>query len=174
MLNHSTFSTFCTAAVLESSRRETYARTSCTLSVWLAPPGPRPDRGPALLPDPPPVVPLAAPPRIRSRNASDPITKRLPTSRSTSSAPPGPLICSSMSHDLSRSVYCVMSLVTIRPPVPLTTKRLKCSSSRLRVPNAISVNSCWTLGPLDGSDDNARLCRRVKNVQIDAHVYPIH
>lgn len=169
--DYRTLSTFCTAGVFESSLRETYARTSCTLSPPVcAAPGPRPERADdALLPEPP-GAPLPVPPRIRSRSASDPITKRLPTSSKTSEAPPGALSCSSTSHDLRRSVYCVMSLVTIRPPVPLTTNRLKCSRRRLRAPNAISVSNCWTLGPLEGNEANARLCNRVRKAQIEAHV----
>lgn len=152
------------AGVFESSLRETYARTSCT---------PRPAWGPELAPVlflDPLLSPAVALTRILSLKASGPMTKRLPTSSKTSSAPPAPLISSSMLHDLRTSVYCVMSLVTMSPPGPLITNRLKCSRRRLRVPRATSPSNCRTLEPIDGSDVTAMFCRRVKKAHIEEHV----
>src|SRR5436190_3572220 len=135
----------------------------------IPPPGPRVPPA-AEPPRPLPLEPVV-PARTRSLKASGPTTNRLPTSSSTSSAPPTPLTLSSMSHDRSSSAYLVMSLVIMRPPGPLTGNRLKCSKIKERVPKAISVRNTLMLEPLSGSDVRVMLWRRVRKVHVAAQVW---
>lgn len=59
--------------------------------------------------------------------------------------------------------YCVMSLVTMRPPAGLTWNFLKCSSNWLRMPVAISVEQRVRFGPpsMDWDRASPTLARNV-------------